>query len=197
MIRQWICLAVFASTIASAANAAIVVPASYDYSTGPYQYWDDSGHDLLDGILATPITGDPTWVGFGGSGIVNFDFGAPVHLDVVSVHAFDRQGGAGIMLPLHITLYTSDDGITYSPGTDYPAPISRVVDSGEQGTTGWIDLSATLDSRFLKVYLVPQSSWQFVSEFEFGAAAVPEPSSIFMFTIAVMSTIHLRRRPSA
>ncbi len=166
--------------------ASVVVPTSYTATpgqgraeSGSYNYFDDTGKQLTDGV-----TGGNYWAADLGHGTayewvgwltvdptITFQFDKPVTINTVNID-FNRAEGAGIYIPSSVTI----------GGT--PFPLSQ--DALPNGSSGYLSFNDSWTGSSLTINLTRRTgviagyaSWVFVDEVTFdGVSAVPEPSTI-------------------
>ncbi len=196
---------------ASASQAAVVSPTSYDLTnghSGSYNYWDDSytgsGNnqangttltgglgDLTDGVIATqnwnfiegPVGPHGPYVGWANiNPTVNFHFGSVVNIDTITVYADDANGYGGVSAPLSITI----NGTNFSVSD--PASANPLVLTFDNLNLSTSDIDITFYRK---------SSWVFISEVTFeGASAVPVPAAAWLFGSGLIGMIGMSRRRS-
>lgn len=186
--------------VASSAQAAPVLPTSYDMrngETGSFQYWDEtysgSGSvttsgatltgglgDLTDGIIASDnwfVTEAPAgngpyvaWDTF--TPTITFNFTAGTIIDAMTIYADDANGNGGVSTPSSVVI-NGGAPIALTDGAS-GAPLSFTF-SG-LGITG--PLSLTINDGL--------GQWVFLSEVTFdGRRQVPEPAALAMFGLAL------------
>jgi hypothetical protein len=168
--------------VAGAANAQILIsPTGYTATPGNgiaqgggYNYFDETGSQLTDGIK-----GANAWNADLGNGIayewvgwnrvdptITFNFASPVTISQVTI-GFNVNHGADIYLPTSINI----GGNTFSPTGN------EISDN----TRGDLSLAGTWTGSSLTINLTrnlgdPAGYWIFTDEFSFQGAAVPEPA---------------------
>jgi hypothetical protein len=199
----------------SAAHA--LTPVSYDMpngngqaSGGSFNYWDLKYNgagatnvdgaplsggvgDLTDGIIATDTwfnvengAGTGPYVGWlNVDPTITFHFGSTVSFNSFVIHADDSNGAGGVSSPAGVTL----NSVAGTPTIGFLDPVGSAPTafnvSGFNFTGS--DFSITLHR---------SNAWVFVSEVEFSAAAVPEPSTygLMLAGLGLMGVIAKRRR---
>jgi hypothetical protein len=182
----------------SSAAATSLVPTNYVATPGEgtaqggyYNYFDDTGHQLTDGIY-----GVNDWSANLGNGIayewvgwrvadptITFQFFAPVTINQVGVD-FNRTESDLIFLPSTVVI----------GGTDFTVNPNAIPDD----TRGTLFFNGSWTGTTLTVNLsdCSTSDWIFVDEITFnGVACVPEPSVFAVLTCGLGSLI-LSVRPS-
>lgn len=184
---------------ASSANAqTFVTPASYTATAGEgqaqggtYNYFDDTGRQLTDGILgvndwqANLGNGNAyEWVGWRvAEPTFTFTFAQPVSLSQVQI-SFNRNTGAAINLPTNVTVAGVSSSVSQNALTD--------------ATRGFLSFATNFTGTSLTVSLADNNTNQFifVDEVRFVTAA-PEPASLaLLLTTAcgVASVLHRRKK---
>lgn len=177
MRTEWIVSFCVAGTLAATATAALVIPTSYMATPGEgiaqggsYNYFDDTGTQLTDGIFGindwTANLGNGhayEWVGWqNAEPTMTFNFASSVTLDQVII-GFNRASNAGIYLPATVTIGSSVFTLTRSELTD--------------GTRGDLIFNGSWTGSTLTVQLADGGpGWIFVDEIRFQA--IPEPGAV-------------------
>ena len=144
----------------------------YD-ANAPISYPDEDGKSFTDGILPPE---DATftsveWVGFNGHDPayegyhwITVDLGEKQDLAKYVFKFGSCALGAGIIAPMTVEVYVSDDGEVFEPvGGDVP-------EDNEASVNGVYELTAAASGRYVQ-YRFTSSSWAFISEVEvYGAA---------------------------
>ena len=165
------------------ADAQSVLPTSYVATPGEgisqggtYNYFDDTGSQLTDGIYgvndwSANLGNGPAyeWVGWRSTDpVITFQFSAPVTINQVGID-FNLNQSASILLPTTVTI----------GGTDFSVNPNAISDD-TRGTLyfngNWTGSSLTVD--LVDSTVCDTRNWIFVDEITFSnAAVVPEPSS--------------------
>jgi hypothetical protein len=180
----------FVLCLATSLSAAPIIPVSYtsNYTSGSYP--DDTGTQLIDGLLngliptvslATPNAYN--WVGWEGYGnpSLTFNFGAPVTINKVSID-MANWNPAGVYLPSQVKINSSVFNVTgVFPNMD------RVQ----------LTFSGTWSGQYLTLDLQSGGYWTFIDEVSFDGSqgvrnSVPEPSSLAYLAFASLAVIWLR-----
>ena len=146
--------------------------AGYD-ANAPISYPDEDGKSFTDGILPPE---DATftsveWVGFNGQDPayegyhwITVDLGEKQDLAKYVLKFGSCALGAGIIAPLTVEVYVSDDGEVFeSVGGD-------ITEDNEASVNGVYELTAAASGRYVQ-YRFTSTSWAFISEVEvYGAA---------------------------
>ncbi len=169
---------VFALFSSLPADAQSVIPTGYSATPGEgisqggvYNYYDDTGSQLTDGIYgandwSADLGNGPAyeWVGWlVADPAIAFQFSAPVTIRQVGID-FNLNQTSSILLPTTVTIGNTD--FTVDP---------NAIPDGTRGTLyfngNWTGSSLTVDLMDCNT-----SDWIFVDEITFSSAAVPEPS---------------------
>ena len=180
-------------TLADGLLANPIVPVSYEYINGrvPYQYWDDTGGQLTDGLynaliphvnLAVPDAFN--WVAFGGAGEVTFNFASNVTIQNISV-SMARWEPAAVYLPSSILVN----------GTPHAINAGSYVDTDH----ALIDLNGSWTGSALTLYFTSAGQWTFLDEVTFDgssdASPVPEAgSTLALVGATLLGLLAVRRR---
>jgi hypothetical protein len=162
----------------SSGGAQSVIPTSYVATPaegtnqgGAYNYYDDTGNKLTDGIYgvndwSANLGNGPAyeWVGWRFTDpVITFQFSAPVTINQMGID-FNLNQSASILLPSTVTI----------GGTEFTVDPNAIPDD-TRGTLyfngNWIGSSLTVDLTDCNT-----SDWIFVDEITFSDVAVPEPS---------------------
>jgi hypothetical protein len=188
---------VLASSVVAAfacvASAQQVVPSGYVHQSPPegqaqggtFNYFDDTGTQLIDGILgANDWTADlgngqaQEWVGWRfANPTIDFSFASPVSVTRVEI-GLNRTENAGIYIPSTVTI----------AGSSTTLPFDLFAD----GNRAWVAFDVSLaPSSTLALTLadVGSSRWIFVDEVRFY---IPEPTSLL--ALATLVPLSMRRR---
>lgn len=168
---------VLAFVSGSSASATSLFPTNYTATPGEgivqggyYNYFDDTGAQLTDGIYGvnnwSANLGDGIayeWVGWRvADPVISFQFSAPVTINQVGID-FNRTESAQIFLPSTVTV----------DGTDFTVNPNAIPDAS-RGTLffngNWTGTTLTLNLTDCSA-----SDWIFVDEVTFNCFSVPEP----------------------
>jgi hypothetical protein len=160
------------------ADAQSVVPTGYVATPGEgvnqggiYNYYDDTGNQLTDGIYgandwSANLGNGPAyeWVGWlVADPVIAFQFSTPVTINQVGID-FNLNQSASILLPTTVTI----------GGTEFTVD-PNAIPNDTRGTLyfngNWTASSLTVDLMDCNT-----SDWIFIDEITFSGAAVPEPS---------------------
>ncbi|MFO0960499.1 MAG: hypothetical protein U0800_24205 [Isosphaeraceae bacterium] len=192
-------LALALSPIAGPARGDILIPTGYTATPGEgtaqggsYNYFDDTGRQLIDGVLGANawdanLGNGPAyeWVGWKvANPTITFQFAAPVVVSLVQI-GFNRAEGAGIYLPPTVTI----------AGTNYLVAGDALAD----GTRGFLNFNIpNVTGTSLTITLTDNDAnrWIFADEVRFEGRVVPEPASLALTAsgIACLAAIGLRAR---
>lgn len=168
-----------ALAVANALPAQVVVPVNYTATPaqgqavgGSWNYFDDTGTQLIDGVL-----GVDNWTANLGNGnayewvgwltiqpVITFNFSLPVTVTSVTL-GLSRDEGAGIYIPPSITI----------GGESFSLASNAFANSSRADLTFNLTRSVAGNQLMLTVNNIP-GQWAFVDEVKF--TAVPEPSSL-------------------
>lgn len=174
-----------ALVLALPASAQFVTPTSYTVTPGEgtaqgggFNYFDDGGTQLTDGIIgannfAADLGNGPAreWVGWlVANPTASFAFSAPVNVTQVQI-GFNRGQGSGIFLPQSVNINGQLFALT---GTELA-----------DNTRGFLNFNVNFTGTSLPVTLSDGtgSRWIFVDEVRFvgtNVVTVPEPSSLVL-----------------
>lgn len=182
-------LVLLAGALSTPAWSALVAVSSYSATPGDgrpqgsYDYWDETGFQLTDGIQgvdnwAADLGNGPAyeWVGWYFSNpSFTFHFPAVVTLDKVLIGFAHADS---IYLPGSVAI----GGSTFSLGGN-EVPL---------GTRGTLEFNGLWTGNSLTVTLTRSSSWLFVDEFQFSA--VPEPACGLPLGLVLFGAGVCRRR---
>ena len=183
----------------SPADATSLVPTNYIATPGEgiaqggsYNYFDDTGRQLTDGIFgannwAANLGNGPAyeWVGWRfADPVITFQFSGPVTINQVGID-FNRTESAMIFLPSTVTIDRTD--FTVCPNAiPNDTRGTLLFDGSWTGTTLTVDLMDCNPNR-----------WIFVDEVTFnGCKGVPEPSVFGLFAAGSLGLLILRVRHS-
>jgi len=160
------------------ADAQSVVPTGYVATPGEgvnqggiYNYYDDTGNQLTDGIYgandwSANLGNGPAyeWVGWlVADPVIAIQFSTPVTINQVGID-FNLNQSASILLPTTVTI----------GGTEFTVD-PNAIPNDTRGTLyfngNWTASSLTVDLMDCNT-----SDWIFIDEITFSGAAVPEPS---------------------
>ena len=197
-------LACACALFAGASHAATVTPLSYvatqaegQAQGGSFNYFDDGGRQLIDGIFGVNnwqanLGNGPAqeWVGWRiANPVITFDFGSQVSITGM-ILGMNRANSAGI----HIGLGGSANGQLFSIGaTDLPddtrGDLSVTFAQALDGSSVTVSLFDTLQS----------GAWLFLDEIQFvgtsGTAVVPVPGALALMLPAEMGRCGKPMRP--
>jgi len=194
LISSALVLPVFGS---SPAGATPLVPISYTATPGEgiaqggtYNYFDDTGRQLIDGIYgvndwsANLGNGNAyEWVGWRfADPVITFQFSGPVTVNQVGID-FNRaeESTALIFLP----------GTVSIGGTDFTVASDAIPND----TRGTLFFNGSWSGTTLTINLVHANpnTWIFVDEMTFDGVVIPEPS-VFMLLTGGLGLLLLRVR---
>lgn len=182
------------------AQAQFIVPSSYTLTPGQgqaqggsFNYFDDGGVQLTDGILGADNwqadLGNGSafeWVGWRNvDPTATFTFSAPVNLSQIQI-SFNRTQGAGIFLPQSVTI---DGAVTNLTGTE-------IADN----TRGFLSFPTNFSGTSITIDLADGTSdrWIFVDEVRFVSrtvgAAAPEPGTLGLLLLGGLGGLTAVRR---
>lgn len=191
-----VCLAAHAAPAA----AQYVTPASYTATpgeTGTYNYFDDTGRQLTDGVLGVNYWGADLgngpayeWVGWRRAAPhLVFAFDAPVAISRVQI-GFGRTEGVLVYLPSSVTVGGTAFALT---GTELP-----------DGTRGFLNFDGAFSGSTLTIDMDDgdPNRWIYVDEVRFVRASpqvVPEPATDALLAagLAGVGMVVRRRRWTA
>ncbi len=158
--------------------AAPIVPTSYSLSAhgeiGSYTYYDDTGHQITDGIIgadnwSADLGNGPAyeWVGWSvANPTITFFFNDPVTISTVDIGLNHSESGR-IYIPGQVRI----------GGTAFSVSPSALDD----GKRGFLSFNGNWSGTTLEIILSDNGgdlTWIFVDEIKFGdTAPVPEPST--------------------
>ena len=133
-------------------------------STAPETgYPDEDQKGLTDGKKGQAMYYDPAWMGFLGKPEFVIDLGKQVD-GIYSVEVSTLGGGsAGVFAPNQISVYVSDDGVTFTKVTDKAFDSDPNID-GSTLVLRNVVLNKTVSARYVKVAIATDQSWIFVDE---------------------------------
>jgi hypothetical protein len=193
VLKLIVCAFALALCLCSSANAISVTPTNYVATPGEgiaqggfYNYFDDTGHQLTDGIygvnnfeanLGNGIAYE--WVGWRvADPVITFQFASPVTINQVGIDFNDM-----IYLPSCVMIDNTD--FTVNPSAIPDDTRGTLSFNGSwTGTTLTVDLSDDCTT-----------DWIFVDEITFKA--VPEPSVLALLAVGLGLFILRMRRPSS
>jgi hypothetical protein len=181
----------------SPAGATPLVPTSYTATPGEgtnqggyFNYFDDTGSQLTDGIYgvndySADLGNGPAyeWVGWRvADPVITFQFSAPVTINQVGID-FNRTETNLIFLPPAVTI----------GGTDFTVDPNAIPDD----TRGTLFFNGSWTGTTLTVDLTDNNTnnWIFVDEITFNSVVVPEPS-VFVLLAVSLGLLILRVRRS-
>jgi len=186
-----------------------ITPVSYTYGAGVQPFAgsnrdDDSLTKLTDGVFASTNNGanlsDATTIGFqdpsglnGDNGEpqpqVTFDLGQSVLLDQVWIDYIGSDGLAGVEAPDQVLIEFSSDGVNFGG----PQVFDGFDDAGGDGLFHNRRLVADVaaSAQHVRLTFSGDQEWVFLSEVQFVANPVPEPSSLAMAALALVGTAGL------
>lgn len=175
--------------------AQFVTPSGYTLSTpgegqaqgGSFNYFDDGGNQLTDGILgannwAANLGNGPAyeWVGWvRNEPTITFNFASPVDIDLVEI-GFNRATGAGIYIPSTVTIAGN--------------PTALVDGNYINGARHWISFATNLNNvTSVNISLSDGNAnrWIFVDEIRFSV--VPEPTTLALLAGGSLALLRRRR----
>ena len=201
-------VAALAACLAAGSASAAVQPDSYSMvngNTGAYNYWDDtysgagcltcdnsslSGGrgDLTDGVIATAnwfvteTSGHGPYVGWTLDPTIVFHWNAPVTVNSVTLYLDDSDGAGGVSAPSAVVINGTSFSVPEPAGS---APFAFTA-SG-----------LSLTGNDVTVELVRKNTWVFLSEAQFGVAAVPEPGTYALMLAGLGAIGMVARRRKA
>lgn len=144
----------------------------------PISYPDEGG-TLTDGVYSTldpAVYTDPAWVGFstntpdyGEYGYINVDLEAVSDISKVVLY-LGRDSGVGIGVPYYVSVWSSEDGVTYDTFCCELAIDSEAAVSGLNIYT----LEKEISAQYVQVRLY-HGGWAFISEVELLGVAPQAP----------------------
>jgi len=184
-------------------------------SGGSYNYWDKNysgiGSTTTDNALLSGGLGDLTdgvttnqnWFSVensAGTGpyvgwysqvtptvAITFNFGGPVNIDTIRIHADDSAGAGGVSLPSRVDF-------TWAGGSAGAV----VVDPSAGSEPSWLDFAGLgiTGASSVTVTLGYGNAWIFVDEVEFIGAPIPEPSTYALMALGLagLGAVARRRR---
>ncbi len=184
------------------ADAEVLVPSSYTATPGEgiaqggaYNYFDETGSQLIDGIYGANnrhanLRKGPAyeWVGWRvANPIITFYFPEPVTIDQVGINFNRTKCAALIHFPSTVNI----------GGTDFTVADNAIL----VGTHGMVDFSGSWTGTTLTVTLTDNDPkrWIFVDEITFDGVAsfaVPEPSALVL-AIGALGFLAIRGRRCA
>ncbi len=198
-IRKWLILSalVLPCLWNSPADAVPVVPTGYTATPGEgtaqggfYNYFDDTGRQLIDGSygannwsanLGNGIAYE--WVGWKlADPVITFQFSGLVTITQVGID-FNRAESSQIFLPSTVSIGSTD--FTVAP---------TAIPDGSRGTLFfnglWVGSTLTISSTDCSPI-----NWTFIDEISFNVATVPEPSVLALLTVGLgCLALRLRRK---
>ncbi len=188
MIPRTLRLAAILGLAAAAQAQIFFTPVSYTATPGEgqaeggsFNYFDDGGNQLTDGILGgqnwyADLGNGPAqeWVGyFNANPTFTFDLGGIHPLTAIGFHINNNQEG-GVSLFGSASMRFSPDGIEWT----LPIAYLTSVDQQSDTTARFLDIPVDVNARFVEVTFEDgPMPWQFYSEARFQGTAVPEPST--------------------
>ena len=167
------------------AGAAPLVPTGYTAPPGEgiaqggsYNYFDETGTQLIDGIYgandwsANLGNGNAyEWVGWKiADPLITFQFSGPVTINQVGIDFNRNEGIPGIFLPPTVSIGSTD--FTVAPDAIPDASRGTIFFNGSwSGATLTIDLADANTER-----------WIFLDEITFDGVTIPEPSVFLLLT---------------
>lgn len=193
-MTRFVLVSAIVASFVSLASAQEVIPSGYTYTSPPegqaqngtFNYFDDTGTQLIDGILGSSnwnadFGNGPAyeWVGWNiANPTIDFTFAAPVGISRVEI-GLNRTDFAGIFIPSTVTIA----GSTFNLPADLLADRNRGWASFDVNLAPGSTLALTLaDAGF--------NRWIFVDEVRFFV--IPEPTSLL--ALAAFVPLALRRR---
>ncbi|MFZ0829367.1 MAG: hypothetical protein WAO02_18305 [Verrucomicrobiia bacterium] len=186
---------VLAAGGSSPAGAIPLAPTGYTATPGEgiaqgglYNYFDETGSQLIDGIYgandwSADLGNGPAyeWVAWKvADPVITFQFSGPVIVNQVGID-FNRSDPDGIVLPNMVTV----------GGTDFTV----APDAIPNASRGTVDFDGTWSGTTLTIDMThgAPNQWIFVDEITFNGIVVPEPP-VFMLLAGGLGCLALRLR---
>ena len=135
------------------------------YTTTEVQngYPDENGKGLTDGLFGEPSYADKAWLGYLGKPEIVIDLGAKT--DNISAFMVSCLGGgdAGVFAPSMVTIYTSNDGVSFTKVASASYEKEADTSSGVLFDR-YVFADEAVSARYVKFEIKTGGSWIFVDE---------------------------------
>ena len=205
-LRQLALATIITGLLQGGAAAAPINPASYSFDQatdcGTWCYHDPAYTKLTDGVLGKAgwaVNDGQEWAGWAYDRTVNvdFDFGTRRLIDTVRVGS-TQDSHADVMLP-SVTVFSSDDGATWSQILSLGAPAATGADPYSTAPHGFLTLPGLgVEARYLRVAATASGGRILLDEVRFddtaSAVSEPEPVTLALLGLGLAALGLIRRR---